>query len=163
MARSRSRRSPGSSTENLAQAMRDSAQKIWLAGLGAYERAKAEGPKMFETLVAQGQGLRARATDAADQALKAVREQAGEAQGRWDKLEQVFEDRVSRSLNRLGVVTNRELAELSRQVEELNGMVSGLMRAVAGTKGGKARPARRPGAKKAKAKRASRASRARRA
>src|SRR6187455_353940 len=107
MATNRSRKRPAdSSSDNLAQTMRDQAQKIWLAGLGAFERAKADGPKMFETLVAQGQGLRARATEAADQALKTVRDQAGEAQGRWDKLEQVFEDRVSRSLNRLGVVTN---------------------------------------------------------
>lgn len=146
-----------SSTENLAQAMRDQAQKIWLAGLGAFERAKSDGPKMFETLVEQGQGLRARATEAADQALKTVREQAGDAQGRWDKLEQVFEDRVSRSLNRLGVVTNREVQELSRQVEELNGTVRDLMRAAGGAKPA----AKRAGAKKKK--KASRASRARRA
>jgi poly(hydroxyalkanoate) granule-associated protein len=159
MASSRSRKRPSaSSTENVAQAMRDSAQKIWLAGLGAFERAKAEGPKMFEALVEQGQGLRARATEAADQALKSVREQAGEAQGRWDKLEQVFEDRVSRSLNRLGVVTNRELEELSRQVEELNATVRDLMRAPGPARGG---AAKRPAAKKAK--RATRASRARRA
>jgi hypothetical protein len=39
-----------------------------------------------------------------------VREQAGEAQGKWDKLEQVFEDRVSRSLSRLGVLTSARSA-----------------------------------------------------
>jgi alkylation response protein AidB-like acyl-CoA dehydrogenase len=69
---------------------------------------------MFDALVEQGKDLRDRAAEAADQALKAVREQAGEAQGRWDKLEQVFEDRVSRSLQRLGVLTTREVGELSR-------------------------------------------------
>src|SRR5262245_9196866 len=130
MARTRSGKR-ASAGESAAQGMRDSAQKIWLAGLGAYERAKSEGPKMFDTLVEQGKDLRTRAAEAADQALKAVREQAGEAQGRWDKLEQVFEDRVSRSLQRLGVVTNREVVELQRQVEELT-------RTVAGMKGGRA-------------------------
>jgi poly(hydroxyalkanoate) granule-associated protein len=161
MATNRSRKRPAdSSPDNLAQTMRDQAQKIWLAGLGAFERAKADGPKMFETLVAQGQGLRARATEAADQALKTVRDQAGEAQGRWDKLEQVFEDRVSRSLNRLGVVTNREVQDLSRQVEELNETVREMMGAAAG---GKARAPKRGGAKKASKakKKASRAKRAR--
>jgi poly(hydroxyalkanoate) granule-associated protein len=81
MARTRSgrRANPG---ENAAQGVRDSAQKIWLAGLGAYERAKSEGPRMFDTLVEQGKGLRDRAAEAADQALRTVREQAGEAQGR---------------------------------------------------------------------------------
>src|SRR4051812_23940768 len=93
----------GSAGDSGAQSMRDSAQKIWLAGLGAFERAKSEGPKMFETLVSQGMQMRGRATEAADSALKTLREQAGDAQGKWDKLEQVFEDRVARSLNRLGV------------------------------------------------------------
>jgi len=165
MTTNRSRKRAGA-TDNVAQAMRDSAQKIWLAGLGAFERAKSEGPRMFDTLVEQGKGLRARASEAADQALKAVREQAGEAQGKWDKLEQVFEDRVSRSLNRLGVLTSREVGDLSRQVDELDRTVREMMRskpARGGAKkkaGGKARKAR---AKAPAKKGATRASRARRA
>lgn len=146
--RSKSRRGSARSTgDQAAQAMRDSAQKIWLAGLGAFERAKSEGPRMFETLVAQGKELSARARGAADQALKQVREQAGEAQGKWDKLEQVFEARVSKSLNRLGVLTSKEVEDLSRQVQELNATVSGLMRkrakAPAKAKAKKKRPARK--------------------
>ena len=170
MATNRSRKGNAGAGDNVAQAMRDSAQKIWLAGLGAFERAKSEGPRMFDTLVEQGKGLRARASEAADQALKTVREQAGEAQGKWDKLEQVFEDRVSRSLNRLGVLTSREVGDLSRQVDELTRSVQQMMRG-----GGARKPAarkagaasgRKPRAKakaKAKKKPATRASRARRA
>src|SRR5687768_4810635 len=107
MAKTRSGKRP-EAAENAAQGVRDSAQKIWLAGLGAFERAKSEGPRMFDTLVEQGRAMGARAAGAADEALKSMRE-AGNAGGRWDKLEQVFEDRVSRSLNRLGVLTTREV------------------------------------------------------
>jgi poly(hydroxyalkanoate) granule-associated protein len=160
MATNRSRKRAGAS-DNVAQAMRDSAQKIWLAGLGAFERAKSEGPRMFDTLVEQGKGLRARASEAADQALKAVREQAGEAQGKWDKLEQVFEDRVSRSLNRLGVLTSKEVGELSRQVDELNRTVREMMRSKPAGGGAKKKAAGKK--RKAGAKGATRASRARRA
>jgi poly(hydroxyalkanoate) granule-associated protein len=140
--------------------MRDSAQKIWLAGLGAYERAKSEGPRLFDTLVEQGKGLRSRASEAADQALKAVREQAGEAQGRWDKLEQVFEDRVSRALHKLGVVTSSEITELSRQVEELTRRMQEISRAGAGKPrsrpaGAKKRPARKRATRKGAKRKAS--------
>jgi polyhydroxyalkanoate synthesis regulator phasin len=62
-------------------AVADSAQKIWLAGLGAFERAKAEGPRMFDTLVEQGKTLGGKARVAADDALKAMRD------GRFDKLQ----------------------------------------------------------------------------
>ena len=138
--------------DRASQAVRDSAQKIWLAGLGAFERAKSEGPKMFETLVEQGRNLGVKTREAADQALRAMREGAYSGAGRWDKLEQVFEDRVSKSLNRLGVITSKEVDVLSRQVSELNDNVRKLMRG-----GGRAAPAkgkakRKPGGAKRKAK-----------
>ena len=139
------------------QAMRDTAQKIWLAGLGAFERAKSDGPKMFETLVEQGRSLGVKAREGADQALRAMREGASSGAGRWDKLEQVFEDRVAKSLNRLGVLTSKEVESLSRQVKDLNENVRDLMRRGAGASKpsrSKARPAR--GKKAAGAKRKAR-------
>jgi len=117
--------------KQLSQAVTQSAQKIWLAGLGAFSRARSEGDKLFELLVEQGKALRSKSERAADQALKSVRSQADEtlstAQGKWDKLEQVFEDRVSRSLNRLGVLTSKDVDDLARQVSDLNDSVRALM------------------------------------
>ena len=149
---SRSRTRARSVEDNkVGQAVADSAQKIWLAGLGAFSRARTEGDRMFENLVEQGKTLRSRAVDAADEAMKTVRAQAqtasADAAGRWDKLEQVFEERVSRALSRLGVLTSREVGDLSRRVEELNENVRSLM--------GGAKPSRAPrptAARKAKKK-----------
>jgi poly(hydroxyalkanoate) granule-associated protein len=144
----RSRRSARASTADPAAGLRDSAQKIWLAGLGAFERAKSEGPKMFETLVEQGRALGVKAREGADQAMRAMREGANDAGGKWDKLEQVFEQRVAKSLNRLGVITSKEVDDLSRQVRELNDNVRNMMRGGAGP-AKKAAPKRK--ASKAKA------------
>ncbi|MEO5676315.1 MAG: phasin family protein [Usitatibacter sp.] len=158
---------PGSgAAEQAGEAVRASAQKIWLAGLGAFERAKSDGPKLFEALVAQGRDLGAKARESADQALRSMRETSHDAGGRWDKLEQVFEDRVSKSLNRLGVLTKGEVDDLSRQVAELNDNVRSLMRggpaAGTGTKK-KARAMKARARAKKPAKAATRVSRARRA
>ena len=126
--RSRSRTSDSTAGGNdAARAINESAQKIWLAGLGAFERARAEGPRMFDTLVEQGKSLGGQARDAADQALRTLKEQASGAGGRFDKLEQVFEDRVSRSLRRLGVITRSEVADLSQGVRELSDQVREMM------------------------------------
>jgi poly(hydroxyalkanoate) granule-associated protein len=144
------KREAGSANET-GKAVRESAQKIWLAGLGAFERAKSEGPEMFKVLVEQGKGLREKARDAADQALKNVSEGAGEARGKWDKLEQVFEDRVSKSLARLGVLTGREVDDLSRQVQELNESVRNLMRNGGKPASGGAKRAKPAAKRKAKA------------
>ena len=143
-----SRRRSSTSGSETSQAVRDSAQKIWLAGLGAFERAKSEGPRMFESLVEQGRNMGARAVGAADEALKNMR-QANFSGGKWDKLEQVFEDRVSKSLNRLGVVTGREVESLSKQVADLNETVRNLMRGGGASAKSGARGAKTP-AKRAK-------------
>jgi poly(hydroxyalkanoate) granule-associated protein len=142
--------------KQLAQAVTQSAQKIWLAGLGAFARARTEGDKLFELLVEQGKVIRSKSEKAADQALKSVRSQAdatlSSAQGKWDKLEQVFEDRVSRSLNRLGVLTSKDVDDLARQVSDLNDSVRALMGGGAAKRTRKA-PARKPAAKKKAARR----------
>ncbi len=125
------RRSEPPRAAEFAESVVNSGQKIWLAGLGAFERARKDGPKMFETLVQRGKVFRGQAAEAADQALKTVRAQAdataAQAAGKWDKLEQVFEDRVSRSLNRLGVLSAKDVDALARQVAELNDSVRGMM------------------------------------
>ena len=41
------------------------------------------------------------------------------AGGTWDKLEQVFEDRVARALSKLGVHTQDDVERLSQRVDAL--------------------------------------------
>lgn len=67
--------------QGTANSIADSAQKIWLAGLGAFERARAEGPRMFDLLVEQGMAIGGRAREAADEALRML-DRATRAQAR---------------------------------------------------------------------------------
>jgi poly(hydroxyalkanoate) granule-associated protein len=124
----------GSSDSKLAGTIKDSAQQIWLAGLGAFSKAQEEGVKVFDALVKEGKGLEAktrkltedRVGEVTDQMNKAAHTATTKANAAWDKLEQVFEDRVARSLNRLGVPTNKDIKSLSKQVEELSATVKAL-------------------------------------
>ena len=132
------------------EALRDSAQKIWLAGLGALERARTEGPRMFETLVEQGRNMGARAVGAADEALKALRE------GRYSgadlqKLERALEERVSGSLSRLGLMTQREVDALRDEIRELSERMRRMSGVDAPTGRGAPRAKRKAGARRAKA------------
>ncbi len=130
---------------NLKQTVRDSAQEIWLAGLGAFSKAQAEGTKVFEALVKEGVGLQQKTRSLAEDKLagmtggvakaanewtKAANQLSGKAQSTatetWDKLEQVFEDRVARALTSLGVPTQRDVQALAKRVEELTASVNGI-------------------------------------
>ena len=50
------------------------------------------------------------------------------AGGTWDKLEQVFEDRVARALSKLGVHTQADVERLSKRVEALSEAVNELIK-----------------------------------
>ena len=116
-----------SSAEGLGKTLSESAQQIWLAGMGAFGRAQSEGTKLFEALVKEGLNLEQTARKLAGGQADAVRDametKVGHARERaadtWDRLEKVFEDRVQRAMNKLGVPGRDDLNELSRRVDEL--------------------------------------------
>jgi poly(hydroxyalkanoate) granule-associated protein len=121
--------------KELSQAVLNSSHQIWLAGLGAFSRAQAEGMKLFDNLVRQGQELESRtrqaALDTASAARGAASAKAREMQemagGTWDKLEQVFEDRVARALSKLGVYTQNDVQHLAERVDALSESVNRLL------------------------------------
>lgn len=128
---------PVEQAKELSQSVLNSSHQIWLAGLGAFARAQQEGMKVFETLVRQGQQLETRtrqaAADTATAARGAASAKAKEMQkmagGTWDKLEQVFEDRVARALSKLGVYTQNDVERLAERVDALSEAVNRLVNA----------------------------------
>jgi len=110
----------------LALTVRESAQQIWLAGLGAFAKAQEEGNKVFDALVKEGETIQARTRKLTDEKIAEV---AGKAVGTWDRLEQVFEDRVARALGSLGVPSRKDIDRLSKRVAELTAVVHALTEA----------------------------------
>lgn len=114
--------------EQLSRNLGESAQQVWLAGVGAFGRAQAEGSKLFETLVKEGlsveQTTRKVATGKVDAVRDAVENTVGQARDRasdtWDRLEKVFEERVQRALRRLEVPSREDLGSLIDRVDALN-------------------------------------------
>lgn len=116
--------------EKLAGAVRSSAQQIWQAGLGAFAKAQEEGGRVFSKLVKEGNELQQRTQQiAADKAAGAgrladsVKEQAS---GSWDKLEQVFEERVARALEKIGMPTQADVTALRQEIAALTAQVAAL-------------------------------------
>ena len=143
------------SEQQIAKQVMESAQQIWLAGLGAFSKTQVEGKKVFETLVKQGEALESRTRHVAEATMETARDQATKtfeaASGKFDKLEQVFEARVHKSLNRLGVLTSKDVEALSNQVAQLADTVRALLAQEKKT------TVARPAAKKVVAKKAAKA------
>ena len=129
----------------LSATIRESAQQIWLAGLGAFAKAQQEGNKVYDALIREGEAIQKKTRKVTEDK---VTEMASKATGTWDKLEQVFENRVARALNSLGVPTKADVAQLAKRVAELKAEVEKLNKTPKSA--AKAtRPARKPAAKTA--------------
>lgn len=150
-----------SDDKQLADAVRSSAQQIWQAGLGAFAKAQEEGGRVFAKLVKEGTDLQKRTQKMAEDKVGGVTDTVNkiadnvskQAAGSWDKLEQVFEERVSRALASLGVPTKGDVQTLTKRVEELSKAVATLSgKKAPAAKAAPAKPAaKKPAAKTARA------------
>ena len=118
----------------LSGTIKESAQQIWLAGLGAFAKAQQEGGKVFETLVKEGTSLQRktqavaeeRISDATSRMASMATDISSKASGQWDKLESIFEERVAKALGKLGVPSAKEIDVLIGRIDELNRSVAQL-------------------------------------
>ena len=116
------------STSHLSGAVKESAQQIWLAGLGAFSKAQEGGGKVFEALMKEGLSIQRKTQAAAEEkiseATSKMATMAGDIQSKaghqWDKLENIFEDRVAKALNKLGVPSAKDVDALIARIDELN-------------------------------------------
>ena len=108
---------------DLAVKIRDSANQIWLAGLGAFSKAQQEGVEMFEALVAEGEKAQERTKATADERLSEMREKTTET---WHKVEKVFDDWVGRAVHALNVPSRHDIDTLSKRVHELTAITKKL-------------------------------------
>ena len=144
---------------HLGGSVKDSAQQIWQAGLGAFTKAQAEGNKAFEALVKEGVAIQKKTQAAAEEKISEAASRmtamaggiTGKATGQWDKLENIFEERVAKALNKLGVPSARDVEALIERIDALNQHVQRLStKAPAKTAARKAAPAKKAPAKAAR-------------
>ena len=139
-----------SAAPHLASAVKESAQQIWLAGLGAFSKAQAGGGKVYEALMKEGLSIQRKTQAVAEEKLSEATSKmanmAGDIQSKaghqWDKLENIFEERVAKSLNKLGVPSAKDVDALIARIDELNKSVQKM-----GVKSPAAKTAAAPAAK----------------
>lgn len=109
--------------EQLAGKIKGSARQIWLAGLGAYTKAEEDAGKFFERLVHEGEQLESKTRGVVEKHVRSVEDRVGDvrekATGTWDRLEHLFDERVSGALRRLGIHRREEIEAMERRIQAL--------------------------------------------
>ena len=122
----------GFAGSDMAATIKESAQQIWLAGLGSFSKAQGEGGKVFETLVKEGLSIQRKTQAVAEEKIsEATNKMAGmaneiatKATGQWGKLEDIFEERVAKALHKLGVPSAKDVDALTARINALNATIA---------------------------------------
>ena len=121
-------------------ALLDMVHQIWLAGLGAVSKAQSGTPKLLEELFGVGARVHADTREAAEKLLRGVlgdvqstlNARMGQVRGKaadaFENLEKIFQTRVHRALNQLGVPSAEDVEALSERVDTLNTNIEKLAR-----------------------------------
>jgi poly(hydroxyalkanoate) granule-associated protein len=111
----------------LSDKMKESAQQIWLAGLGAFAKNQEEGKKVFEKLVDDGLSLQKKTQEALHEKVNMASEKITEMAStlkpdptvHWAPLEDLFHNRVAKANEKLGVPDAEAFEALSLRVQAL--------------------------------------------
>lgn len=159
--------------KSAAKAIADTAQQIWLAGLGAFAKAQEEGSRAFEQLISEGSELERQTRKYTKEKLGSLRETMTETtrrlqrsgQASYEQLQRVVDKRIGEAIDRLALPSSEEFRLLADQISRLTGQDEVIPKArparsgkparttrAAKKKGaattGKATPAKKPGAAK---------------
>jgi poly(hydroxyalkanoate) granule-associated protein len=146
----------------LASSVKESAQQIWLAGMGAFAKAQAEGRQVFDALVKEGVTLQKKTQSAAEERFGDVSSKmtsmaddvTAKAGKQWDKLESIFEERTAKAMKKLGVPSSKDVEALMARIDALSAQVASGARSAARKTA--ARTGAKTAPKKTAAKRAAR-------
>ena len=138
----------------LASSVKESAQQIWLAGMGAFAKAQAEGKQVFEALVKEGVSLQKKTQSVAEEKFGEVSskmtsmadDMTAKTGQRWDKLESIFEERTAKALKKLGVPSSKDVQALKDRIDALTAQMATRAKTTAAKS--TAKPAPRKGAAK---------------
>lgn len=106
-------------SDDVTKELKESAHRIWLAGLGAVAMAEEEGSKLLSTLVDKGEKFETKQRKQLDKVLRRVDDAKGKAGTTWGKVEDTLDKKVGDALKRMGVPTRSEINKLTKRVEEL--------------------------------------------
>ena len=116
----------------LASSVKESAQQIWLAGMGAFAKAQAEGKQRFDALVKEGATLQKKTQSVAEEKFGDVTTRmtsmaddvSAKAGKQWDKLESIFEERTAKAMKKLGVPSSKDVQALMDRIDALSAQVA---------------------------------------
>ena len=98
-------------------------KRIWLAGLGAISRGEKEGEEWLAELMEEGEVFEQEKKSDIEQSLLNMTDKLRNSQNnvkqRLGNMEHTFEHKVSKTLNKIGLISREELNSLEQRLANL--------------------------------------------
>jgi len=109
----------GNRTRSVADDVKATARKVWLAGLGALSVAEAEGTKVFNKLVEQGEQFEDRSKPKVEELKARAARTREKTSDKIRSLEKRVETAVSSRLQGAGMAAQAQVDDLQARIAEL--------------------------------------------
>ena len=113
-------------SDDLLDQVLDVMHKLRLAGLGAVSTVQRVGGQWLDTLIEEGKKLEARFNPMASRTTATAPPKKAITSQQMEQLEEIFQERVARALQRLQIPTRRDLEKLRRKMDALDETIKAL-------------------------------------
>lgn len=126
------------SDAELAHTLREAAQHIWLAGMGALAKTQAESAKIIDALKSEGRhtgrSARKRVAGLTEDVGRVTTQAARSASSAVERLNELFDARIVRTLRQLGVPTADDMRAVAERLDAIEALTGAPSRKRAGVR-----------------------------
>ena len=116
--------------EPITSTLQNYAHEVWLASLGTFRKIQTEGNRLLDSVVKQGEAVKARSKEANETKAEAKRGHKAKVEAKrshiaeyQNRLEQILQSSVTHALHWLNIVTSEDIRMLSKHLDTLEASI----------------------------------------
>jgi poly(hydroxyalkanoate) granule-associated protein len=113
--------------KDIRKFVKESAQKCFLAGLGALSFASERGSRLFDDLIKKGKDFESKGKQSFEGTEDRMTEMKKMAESYGKTFESAMDEKLKKVITKIGIPTKEDISNLSKRVEALMTNVEGIL------------------------------------
>jgi poly(hydroxyalkanoate) granule-associated protein len=113
--------------KDIRKIVKESAQKCFLAGLGALSLAGEKGSRLFDDLVKKGKDFESKSKQGAENRAESMTEIKKMAESYGKTFESAMDEKLKKVINKIGIPTKEDISNLNKRIEALMANLEGIL------------------------------------
>jgi poly(hydroxyalkanoate) granule-associated protein len=113
--------------KDIRKFVKESAQKCFLAGLGALSLAGEKGSRLFEDLIKKGKDFESKSKQSAENTEDSMTEIKKMAESYGKTFESAMDEKLKKVITKIGIPTKEDISNLNKRIEALMANLEGIL------------------------------------